>query len=196
VTSPAGLKGRPRAPPIGGCSAGTLLAHWPPCPRACSGWPRSAGSASGRLAPWIARVPPGTGGGEGGALAATAQASSSSPSRRPLGCRWPYAPRPRTGMSGLRSSRCWIACTSAPGNQADRARGMRPQLPTRLWKRRKPRGRPVLQEGPRDQAERPCAWLQRPYRRRAVRWARLAICFTAFLAMAMVHLWVHGVRVR
>lgn len=72
-----------------------------------------------------------------------------------------------------------------------RARGIRPQIPKRVWKRRKPRGRPGTREIPRYQAERTFAWFQRKYRRLAVRWERLAACFNAFLAMAMVHIWVH-----
>jgi hypothetical protein len=44
---------------------------------------------------------------------------------------------------------------------------------------------------PRFQAERTCAWVQRQYRRWVVRWERLAACFNALLAMAMMHMWVH-----
>ena len=72
-----------------------------------------------------------------------------------------------------------------------RRRGIRPQLPKRVWKRRTPRGRPIKQAVPRDQAERTLAWFQRKYRRVVVRWERLAACFNAVLAMAMVHMWVH-----
>jgi hypothetical protein len=45
-----------------------------------------------------------------------------------------------------------------------RARGIRPQIPKRVWKSRKPRGRPVKKDVPRYQAERTCAWFQRKYR--------------------------------
>ncbi len=72
-----------------------------------------------------------------------------------------------------------------------RRRGIRPQIPTRVWKSRTPRGRPITQDVPRDQAERTCAWFQRQYRRLVVRWERLAACFNAFLAVAMIHMWVH-----
>jgi transposase len=44
---------------------------------------------------------------------------------------------------------------------------------------------------PRFQAERTFAWFQRKYRRVAVRWERLAACFNAFLAIAMMPMWVH-----
>jgi IS5 family transposase len=76
-----------------------------------------------------------------------------------------------------------------------RARGIRPQIPKRVWKRRRPRGRPVKKDVPRYQAERTFAWFQRKYRRLVVRWERLAACFNAFLAMAMVHIWVHSLIV-
>jgi IS5 family transposase len=72
-----------------------------------------------------------------------------------------------------------------------RTRGIRPQIPTRVWKRRKPRGRPIKKDVPRYQAERTFAWFQRKYRRLVVRWERLAACFNAFLAIAMIHIWVH-----
>jgi Transposase DDE domain len=72
-----------------------------------------------------------------------------------------------------------------------RRRGIRPQSPTRVWKRRKPRGRPIKKDVPRDQAERTFAWFQRKDRRLVVRWERLAACFNAFLAVAMIHMWVH-----
>ena len=72
-----------------------------------------------------------------------------------------------------------------------RRRGIRPQIPKRVWKRRKPRGRPIKKDVPRYQAERTFAWFQRKYRRLVVRWERLAACFNAFLAVAMIHMWVH-----
>ncbi len=72
-----------------------------------------------------------------------------------------------------------------------RRRGIRPQIPNRGWKSRQPRGRPIKQDVPRSQAERTFAWFQRKYRRLVVRWERLATCFNAFLAVAMIHMWVH-----
>jgi hypothetical protein len=72
-----------------------------------------------------------------------------------------------------------------------RRRGIRPQIPKRVWKSHKPRGRPLQKDVPRYQVERTCAWFQRKYRRLVVRWERLAACFNAFLAMAMIHMWVH-----
>jgi hypothetical protein len=52
-------------------------------------------------------------------------------------------------------------------------------------------GRPIKKDVPRYQAERTFAWFQRKYRRLVVRWERLAACFNAFLAVAMMHMWVH-----
>jgi hypothetical protein len=43
---------------------------------------------------------------------------------------------------------------------------------------------------PRYQAERTFAWFQRKYRL-VVRWDRLAAYFNAFLALALIHIWVH-----
>jgi hypothetical protein len=59
--------------------------------------------------------------------------------------------------------------------------GIRPQISTRVWKSRKPPGRPIKQEVPRYQAERTFAWFQRKNRRLVVRWERLAACFKACL---------------
>ena len=71
-----------------------------------------------------------------------------------------------------------------------RKRGIRPQIPKRVWNTKKPRGRPMKKDIPRFQAERTFAWFQRKYRRLVVRWERLAICFNAFLAIAVLHIWI------
>jgi hypothetical protein len=47
-------------------------------------------------------------------------------------------------------------------------RGIRPQIPTRIGKTKKPRGRPIKKDVPRFQAERTLAWFQRKYRRLVV----------------------------
>jgi hypothetical protein len=75
--------------------------------------------------------------------------------------------------------------------QCFRKRGVLPQIPKRVWKTRKPRGRPVKQDVSRFQAERTFAWFQRKYRQLVVGWERPAACFNAFLAMAMIYIWVH-----
>jgi hypothetical protein len=74
--------------------------------------------------------------------------------------------------------------------QTLRQRGIRAQLPKRIWKTKKHRGRPIKQVVPRFQAERMFAWLQKKYRRLVVHWERIAVCFEAFLAIATIHIWV------
>ena len=72
-----------------------------------------------------------------------------------------------------------------------RKRGIRAQIPKRVWKTKKNRGRPIKKVVPRFQAERTFAWFQKKYRRLVVRWERIAACFEAFLALATVHIWAH-----
>ena len=71
-----------------------------------------------------------------------------------------------------------------------RPRGIRAQIPKRVWKTKNHRGRPIKQVVPRFQAERTLAWFQKQYRRLVVRWERIAACFEAFLAMATIHIWM------
>jgi IS5 family transposase len=102
----------------------------------------------------------------------------------------------RTGQQGRPRKRLKVLAADKGCDAKDRRRrllrrGIRPQIPKRVWKRRTPRGRPITQDGPRYQAERTFAWFQRKYRRLVVRWERLAACFNAFLAIAVIHLWVH-----
>ena len=72
-----------------------------------------------------------------------------------------------------------------------RRRGVRPQMP----KRRRPggkrrRGRPIKKTVPRFQAERTFSWMQRAFRRIAVRWERKPACFEGFVKLAVVYMWV------
>jgi hypothetical protein len=67
-------------------------------------------------------------------------------------------------------------------------RGIRAQLPKRVWKTSKPRGRLLKIDVPRFQAEHPSAWFQKKYRRLVIRWERLAVYFNAFLAVAIIHI--------
>jgi IS5 family transposase len=71
-----------------------------------------------------------------------------------------------------------------------RRRGIRAQLPKRVRKTSKSRGRPLKMDVPRFQAERTFAWFQKKYRRLVVRWERHSVCFNAFLAMAIIHIWI------
>ena len=68
---------------------------------------------------------------------------------------------------------------------------IRAQIPKRIWKTKKQRGRPINVSVPRFQAERTFAWFQKKYRRLVVRWERIAAGFEAFRAIASIHIWVH-----
>ena len=101
----------------------------------------------------------------------------------------------RTGKRGRPRQRLKVVATEkgddAKGlRQCLRTRGIRPQIPKRVWKTRRPRGRPINQGVPRCQAERTFAWFQRKYRRLVVRWEHLASCFKAFLVIAVMPMWV------
>jgi transposase len=104
------------------------------------------------------------------------------------------AVRLRTGKHGRPRKRPKVIATDkgydAKGlRQHLRTRGIRAQIPKRVWKTKPPRGRPIKIDVPRFQAERTFAWFQKKYRRLVVRWERLAACFAAFLALATIHLW-------
>jgi len=74
-----------------------------------------------------------------------------------------------------------------------RKRGIRPQLPKRVRKTKKNRGRPIKISVPRFQQERCFAWFQRKYRRLVVRWERISACFNAFLTLATIHIWINRI---
>lgn len=102
----------------------------------------------------------------------------------------------RTGKRGRPRKRLKVLVTDT-GDDAKalrrqlRTRGIRAQIPKRVWKSKPSRGRPIRRDMPRFQAERTFAWFQKKYRRLVVRWERLAVCFAAFLAIATIHLWIH-----
>ena len=103
--------------------------------------------------------------------------------------------RIRTGNRGRPRKRLTVLAMDKGYGAKDlrprlRRRGIRPQIPKRVWKSRTPRGRPIKQDVPRYPVERTFAWFQRKYRRLVVRWERLATCFNAFLAVAMLHRWI------
>ena len=103
--------------------------------------------------------------------------------------------RIRTGKRGRPRKRLQVIATDK-GYDAKalrhhlRKRGIRAQIPKRVWKTKKNRGRPIKEKAPRFQAERTFAWYQKKYRRLVVRWERIAACFDAFLALATIHIWV------
>jgi Transposase DDE domain len=105
------------------------------------------------------------------------------------------AVRLRTGTRGRPRKRPKVIVTdrgyAAKGLRRQlRTRGIRAQLPKRVWKTKPWRGRPITINVPRFQAERTFAWFQKQYRRLVVRWERRAACFAAFLAIATIHIWI------
>jgi Transposase DDE domain len=100
--------------------------------------------------------------------------------------------RPHTRLKGLATDK---GDDAKALRQQLRRRGIRAQIPKRIWKTKPPRGRPIKVSVPRFQAERTFAWVQKKYRRLVVRWERLAVCCAAFWALAMIHMWVHRLLV-
>ena len=96
--------------------------------------------------------------------------------------------RPRKRLHVLATDKGYAAQAL---RQTLRKRGIRAQIPKRVWQTKKPRGRPIKQVVARFQAERTFAWFQKKYRRLVVRWERLVACFEAFLAIATIHIWMH-----
>ena len=92
-----------------------------------------------------------------------------------------------------RRYKVWTCCITlivpSEARQSEE-RGIRAQLPKRVWKSKKNRGRPIKKVVPRFQAEQTFAWFQKKYRRLVVRWERIAACFEAFLAIATIHIWI------
>ena len=75
----------------------------------------------------------------------------------------------RTGKRGRLRTRLKVLVADQGDDAQDlhhrlRRRGIRPQIPTRVWTSRKPRGRPITRDVQRFQAERTLAWLQRKHR--------------------------------
>jgi transposase len=105
------------------------------------------------------------------------------------------AVRLRIGKHGRPRKRPKVIATDKGYDAKDlrrqlRTRGIRPQIPKRVWRTKKPRGRPIKIDVPRFQAERTFAWFHKKYRRLVDRWERLAVCFAAFLAIATIHIWI------
>jgi hypothetical protein len=96
--------------------------------------------------------------------------------------------RPRKRLKAIATDKGYDARAL---RQQLRKRGIRAQLPKRVWKTKKNRGRPIKKVVPRFQAERTFAWFQKKYRRLVVRWERVAACFEAFLTIATIHSWIH-----
>src|SRR5215470_12378217 len=166
------------------------------------------------MAPWMALFPPGKGGGEGVARGGTGKGmlihSLTEGGGMPLANRItpangderaPVVPlldavKVRTGKRGRPRTRLMVIATdkgyaAKALRQQLRQRGIRAQIPKRVWKTKKNRGSPIKHVVPRFQAARTFAWFQKKDRRLVVRWERIAACFEAFLALATVHIWIH-----
>ncbi|MEH2069670.1 MAG: hypothetical protein V7K47_16165 [Nostoc sp.] len=74
--------------------------------------------------------------------------------------------RPRKKLQVLATDKGY---NSKEKRAALRKRGIRPQIPKRVWKTKKNRGRPIKISVARYQHERCFAWYQRKYRRLVVR---------------------------
>ena len=166
------------------------------------------------MAPLTALFPPGQGGGEGvarggqgpgilshsltdggGMPVANRTTPANGDERAPV---LPFldAVKVHTGTPGRPRQRLKVIATDTGYDaqalrQSLRKRGIRAQLPKRVWKTKKNRGRPIKKMVPRFQAERTCAGFQKQYRRLVVRWERIAVCVEAFLAVATIHIWIH-----
>jgi IS5 family transposase len=125
----------------------------------------------------MARFPPGKGGGEGVAYGRKSKGilihTLTEATGMPLStCTTPAngderaqviplldALHVRTGKQGRPRKRLKVLAADKGYDAKDlrrrlRARGIRPQIPKRVWKSRKPRGRPIKKDVPRYQAER------------------------------------------
>src|SRR5262249_33505289 len=166
------------------------------------------------MAPSMALFPPGKGGGEGvarggkgkgmlihsltegGGMPLANRTTPANGDERAQVLPWVGAVKIRTGKRGRPRKRLKVIATDK-GYEAKalreklRQRGIRAQIPKRVWKTKKNRGRPITTVVPRFQAERTFAWFQKKYRRLVVRWERIPACFEAFLALATIHIWVH-----
>src|SRR5262245_45237254 len=142
------------------------------------------------MAPLTALFPPGKGGGEG--VAHGGKGKGILIHSLTDGGGMPIANRttPANGDERAQVRPLLDAVKVHTGRQALRKRGIRTQLPKRVWKTKKHRGRPIKKVVPRFQAEWTFAWFQKKYRRLVVRWERMAACFDAFLAIATIHIWI------
>jgi len=98
--------------------------------------------------------------------------------------------RPRKKLKVLATDKGY---DSKEKRAALRKRGIRPQIPKRVWKTKKNRGRPIKISVPRYQQERCFAWYQRKYRRLVVRWERKKVYFDAFIDLATIHIWIQRI---
>ena len=70
-----------------------------------------------------------------------------------------------------------------------RIKGIQPQIPRKRNAGAR-QGKPVMMTAPRFQIERTFSWLQKKFRRLAVRWERLPDCFNSFLSLGIIVIWM------
>src|SRR5262249_28354374 len=140
------------------------------------------------MAPWMALFPPGKGGGAGVArggkgkgilmhsltdghgMPLANRTTPANPDEPAHGVPRRDAVQLRTGRRGRPRKRLTVIAADKGSDaktlrQTLRKRGIRAQLPQRVWKTKQNRGRPINTVVPRVQAERTFAWLQKKYRR-------------------------------
>jgi transposase len=72
-----------------------------------------------------------------------------------------------------------------------REKGIRPEIPKRVWKNRcKPAARLLVKRVQRFVVERSFSWLQCKFRRLVVRWERLPHAFQGFVSLAVSFMWL------
>jgi transposase len=75
--------------------------------------------------------------------------------------------------------------------QALRKKGIRPEIPKRIWNNRKqPKGRKLHKKVERYVVERTFSWYQRKFRRLVVRWERKSNLFEAFVDLGFIMIWL------
>src|SRR5215470_18065478 len=135
------------------------------------------------MAPWMALFPPGKGGGEGvvrggkgkgilihsltdgGGMLLANRTTPANGDERVQVVPLLDAVKVRTGKRGRSRKRLKVIATDKGYDakalrQRLRQRGIRAQIPKRVWKTKKKRGRPIKNVVPRFQAERTFAWCQ------------------------------------
>ena len=72
-----------------------------------------------------------------------------------------------------------------------RKKGIRPEIPKRIWRNRKQqKGRKLQKKVERYVVERTFSWYQRKFRRLVVRWERKSNIFEAFVDLGFIMIWV------
>src|SRR5262249_10244219 len=128
MSRPAPHGGR-RAPRIAGCTGGRRMAPWPRCRRGGSVAQKSAACCVGGMAPWMALLPPGKGGGAGGARGG--KGTGRLLHRRTEGGGMPLANRPTPAQGDERAHVLpWLDAVKSRTGQRGRPRNRRRVIAT------------------------------------------------------------------